>query len=106
MSDIKRLLRVAADRNNAKEYSPFRVRLLKVQIKALKEKLAEDGMSASVLFEAVIRGYTNNHHSVLAMIDQWKRDENVNSEKHLKKLSSRDLDDIYSEIGGNSFSEE
>ncbi len=106
MSDIQRLLRIAARRNEAGEYGALRVRLLKKQISALRKRLAEDGLSANVLFEAVLRGYVERHHSVLAMIDQWKRDENVKEPPPTKHLSSKEVADIYAELGGGTIGDE
>ena len=105
MSEIQRLLRVAARRNEAGEYGSVRVRLLKAEIEALRETLASDGMSANVLFEAVVRGYINRNPAVLACIDQWKRDE-LPPERETKPLRSREIDDIYAELGGGTIVEE
>ncbi len=105
MSDIQRLLRVAARRNRAGEYGSVRVRLLKTQIEALKEQLLRDGCSANVLFEAVLRGYLDRHPAVLAMLDQWKRDEQKESASHTKTLTARDVADIYAELGGGTIEE-
>ncbi len=99
MSDIQRLLKVAARRNEAGEYGTLRVRLLKVQIEALREQLLQDGVSANVLVEAVLRGYLSRHPAVLAMLDQWRRDEQK-EQRSTKSLSSKDVADIYAELGG------
>lgn len=104
MSEIQRLLRIAARRNGAGEYGTLRVRLLKVQIKALRAQLTEDGISGPVLFEAVLKGYLQRHPAVLAMIDQWKRDELPKS-VDIKSLSDQELDDIYAAIGGGMVEE-
>lgn len=106
MDKLQRLLRVAASRNEATEYGGVRVRLLKSQIAALRETLAKDNMSMNVLFEAVVRGYINRNPAVLAMIDQWKRDEKPEGEKAAKALSTRELDDIYAAIGSGIIEEE
>lgn len=105
MSEIQRLLRVAASRNAATEYGGLRIRLLKSQIAALREQLKADGMSVNVLFEAVVRGYLERSPAVLAMVDQWKRDE-LPPEKPVKALSSRELDDIYAALGSGMIEEE
>jgi hypothetical protein len=105
MSEIQRLLRVAARRNQAGEYGSIRVRLLKTQIESLKQRLLEDGVSANVLFEAVLRGYTDRHPAVLAMLDQWQRDEQPEKKKAEKSLSSKDVADIYAELGGGILEE-
>lgn len=101
MDRLQRLLRVAASRNAATEYGGVRVRLLKSQIEALRDQLAEDGMSANVLFEAVVRGYLNRHPAVLAMVDQWRRDEG-HGETPVKSLKQREIDDIYAELGSGT----
>ena len=104
MSEIQRLLRVAARRNEAEEYGSIRVRLLKTEIEALKDTLASDGMSANVLFEAVLRGYVNRNPAVLAMIDQWKREERP-AQKERGSLDDREIADIYAELGGGTMEE-
>lgn len=101
MSEIQRLLRVAARRNEAGEYGSIRVRLLKAEIEALRETLSADSMSLNVLFEAVVRGYINRHPAVLAMVDQWKRDERP-SDPEQKSLRSREIADIYAELAGDN----
>jgi hypothetical protein len=106
MSDIQRLLRVAARRNEAGEYGSLRVRLLKTQIEALREQLLRDGASANVLFEAVLRGYLERHPAVLAMLDQWKRDEQPESQRSSKSLTNKEVADIYAEIGGGMVGDE
>jgi hypothetical protein len=105
MSEIHRLLRVAASRNAATEYGELRVRLLKSQIAALREQLQTDRMSAAVLIEAVVRGYLDRSPAVLAMIDQWKRDQRPGDEKPQRGLSKRELDDIYAELGSGNMEE-
>lgn len=105
MSEIQRLLRVAARRNEAGEYGSIRVRLLKAEIEELRETLADDSMSVNVLFEAVVRGYINRHPAVLAMIDQWKRDERPR-EPEQRTLRDREIADIYAELGGGTIQEE
>ncbi len=105
MSEIQRLLRVAARRNEAREYGSIRVRLLKTEIEEMRRRLLEDGVSANVLFEAVLRGYVNKHPAVLAMLDQWQRDEGKEP-KPVKNLSGREIDDIYAELGGGMIDEE
>ena len=107
MSEIQRLLRVAARRNEATEYGGLRIRLLKTQIEALKEQLAKDNMSANVLFEAVARGYLNRNPAVLAMIDQWRRDElPEGKQRSPSSLKKRELDDIYAELGSGMLEDE
>lgn len=104
MDKLQRLLRVAASRNAATEYGGLRIRLLKSQISALKEQLEKDGMSANVLFEAVLRGYINRHPAVLAMVDQWKRDEAI-EERPIKSMSDKEVADIYAELGSGMMEE-
>lgn len=106
MSEIQRLLRVAARRNEATEYGSLRVRLLKSQLAALREQLEADGMSANVLIEAVVRGYLLRSPAVLAMIDQWKRDELPETGKDPGSLKKRELDDIYAELGSGMLEDE
>lgn len=104
MSEIQRLLRVASRRNKAAEYGKIRIRLLQTQIDALRAMLKEDGVSANVLFEAVVRGYLMRDPAVLAMIDAWARDEKKQA-KEAKSLSKGELDDIYAELGSGILDE-
>lgn len=106
MSEIQRLLRVAARRNEAGEYGTLRVRLLKAEIEELRRRLREDGVSANVLFEAVLRGFISKHPAVLAMVDQWRRDEVRTPAKATAILSEKDVSDIYAELGGGTIDEE
>lgn len=106
MSEIKRLLRVAASRNAATEYGGVRFRLLKSLAAEMREQLEEDGMTANVLFEAVVRGYVERHPAVLAMVDQWKRDNGYDSEPKVKSLSSKERDDIYAALGSGMIDDE
>ena len=103
MSEIQRLLRVAARRNEADEYGTLRVRLLRTEIEAFRRRLQEDGVSANVVFEAVLRGFVSKHPAVLAMVDQWKRDEVVAQTKPTKLLSAEDVSDIYAELAEEAF---
>jgi hypothetical protein len=104
MSRIQHLLRVAARRNEAAEYGAIRIRLLKKEIASLREGLRADGMSANVLFEAVVRGYLMRDPAVLAMIDSWKREERSKPEP--KPLDRAELADIYAELGGGTLEED
>jgi hypothetical protein len=107
MSEIQRLLRVAARRNKATEYDYLRVRLLKSQIAALREQLQTDGMSANVLIEAVVRGYLMRSPAVLAMIDHWRQDELPEKKrKASSSLSKKELNEIYAEIGSGMLDDE
>jgi hypothetical protein len=105
MSEIQRLLQVAASRNAATEYGGIRFRLLKSLAEAMRAQLRADGLSQNNLFEAVVRGYVERHPAVLAMIDQWKRDEGI-ADEPVKPLSSREVDDIYAALGSGMMEEE
>ena len=103
MDEIRRLLRVAAERKARSEGEVVRVRLNRELNHQLRERLDEDGIALTVFMEAVCRGYVRRHHAILAMIDQWIRDERPDSERSGPKLNSKDLDEIYAAVrdGGN-----
>lgn len=107
MSDIQRLLRVAARRNRREEYGTLKVRLLRSDIQALREALADEGMSASVLFEAAARGFIRRHPSMLAMVQEWMRDQGLEPRaEEGRRPSNRELDEIYAAIGGGMIDDE
>ena len=62
-------------------------------------------MSTNVLFEAVVRGYLNRHPAVLAMVDQWKRDEGRDGDP-TPSLAKRELDDIYAALGSGKIEDD
>lgn len=107
MDEIRRLIRVAARRNSAEEYTVAKFRVMRSLYERFKERAASEGVSPTVIFEAVLKGYVENHPGVLAMIDQWVRD-NVPSkpEKKAPKLSKRDLEEIYAAAGSGMIDEE
>ncbi len=108
MSEIKRLIRVAQRRNSANEYVAVGARLLGTLNDRFRKRLAEDRISFPVFLEAVVRGYVSHHPAVLAMIDQWMRDEKVDRPVEAKspKFSSRELDEIYAATGSGMVDEE
>lgn len=105
MSDIQRLLRVTAGRNDRLEYGELRVRLLKTQLESVRALLKRDRISATVLVEAVLRGYVERSPAVLAMVDQWRRD-NLKGQSDVDSLSSKEISDIYASLGGGTIEEE
>lgn len=98
-------MRVAARRNEATEYGKIRIRLLQTQIDSLKASLKADGMSANVLFEAVVRGYLMRDPAVMAMVDSWSREEQP-AVRQSSSLKKGELDDIYAELGSGNFEDE
>ena len=96
MSEIQRLLRVAARRNEAGEYTFAKFRVLRTLNEEFRRRAAEDRTSPNVIFEAFLRGYVNHHPAVLAMVDQWIRDEGMEPpEQKAPRLSKADLDEVY-----------
>ena len=96
MSEIQRLVRVAAKRNSAKEYTTIRFRALRSLVDRFRSKAEAEGMSGNVILEAFLTGYVNSHPSVLAMIDQWIRDESKEiRERRAPKMSQREIAEIY-----------
>lgn len=100
MSAITKLIRVTASRNAAKDYGLLKFRALKTDIAALKEQLANDSISATAFFEAVIRGYNERHPAILAMVSDWLRTEKKVELKgsQTANLSKRDLDRLLDDI--------
>lgn len=107
MDEIRRLIRVAARRNSAEEYTVAKFRVLKDLNLRFKERAAQDGLSPPVIFEAMMRGYVNQHPAVLAMLDQWIRD-NLPEYKEPKtpRLSASDLEEIYAVADSSMIDEE
>lgn len=96
MSEIQRLIRLAARRNEAEGYTQMRFKVLKSLVASFRRKTVEDGLSGNVLIEAFIRGYLNSNPSILALIDQWIRDTTGEvPDRRSPKLSKRDLEEIY-----------
>ena len=97
MSDIQRLVRLAARRNSADEYTMVRFKALRVLVDRFRRRCVEEGMSGNVIIEAMIEGYLGSHPAVLAMIDQWMRDHEREEVSHRKipKLGKADLDEIH-----------
>lgn len=100
MDEIRRLLRVAARRNSAREYTAIKFRLLRRLSDAFRRQCAEDSVTPNVVMEAVVQGYVDRHPAVLAMIDEWVRRERPEEpEKRSPKLSKRELEEIYAAAG-------
>jgi len=98
MDGIRRLLRVAAERKARANSAVVRFRMDRELTDQLRERLDEEGISLTVFMEAVCRGYVRGHHAILAMIDQWVREE---CPEHIHKgpqLSARDLGEIYAAV--------
>lgn len=105
--EIRRLLRVAADRNAREEYGTVRVRLLRSEIAAFRRRLAEERVSANVFFEAVIRGYLRGDPSAAAMVEDWARHARPEApESRSRSASDRELDEIYAAIDGGMMADE
>jgi len=100
MSEIKRLLRMTIDRNAATEYISSRYRIKKKLQAAFLRKAAQESISANVILEAVIRGFVSDHPAVLAMIDQWIKDEGkARDDSPGPRVKKSELDEIYAAIG-------
>lgn len=107
MSEIQRLLRVARNRNRRDEYGQLVARLLKADIAALRRQLEEDGISTSVLLEAVARAYVGRHPGILGIIDDWRREQGVSREDTPRpRFKKGELDELYAAIGGGTMETE
>lgn len=102
MSNIKRLLKVANNRNKKDDYFNFHFRLLKTDVEKLREKFAEDGMSPAVFFEAIIRAYMNNSPWINSAIEDWKRDHGIIEKKHKgHSFKKKEIEALYAAINGD-----
>jgi hypothetical protein len=107
MSKIQKLLQIANKRNKANEYCELNFRLLKTLKRSFKNHAKENNVSMNVIMEALIRGYVRDHPAILAMIDQWMRDEKIEDKKqHIPKLNSNDLKEIHAAIQSGMIIEE
>lgn len=107
MSDIQRLIRVAARRNSAEEYTVIRFRALRSLVDRFRRKTTEDGVSGNVVLEAFLRGYLDSHPAVLSMVDQWVRDSvGEGVEPRSPALTRRDLEEIYAAASRGMANEE
>ena len=107
MSEIQRLLRVAAGRNVAKDYTVARFRVLRSLIDRFRRRCAEEGHSGNVVLEACLSGYVNSHPAVLAMVDQWMRESGAEPTPHRgSQMSKRDLEEIYAASSRGIMTEE
>jgi len=98
MDEIQRLLQVTAERNERKDWVVVRFRMDGELNRQLRERLDDEGLPLTAFMEAVCRGYVRGHHSLLAMLDQWIREERPESVSKGPKLSTRDLDEIYAAV--------
>lgn len=98
MRDLRQLLRIAARRNAADDYTQVRFRVLRRIADSFRRKTHEDMISGNVVIEACLQGYLNSHPAVLAMIDQWIRDNMPEAEetRRVPTMTKRDLEEIYS----------
>lgn len=107
MSEIQRLIRVAARRNSAEEYTVVRFRALRSLVDRFRRKAVEDGVSGNVVLEAFLRGYVESHPAVLAAIDQWTREAFPEREAPRGPvMSRRDLDEIHAAANRGMMAEE
>lgn len=98
MDEIRRLLRVTAEREESVGRAVVRFRIDRDLLSQLWERLNEDDMDMTSFMEAVCRGYVRGHHAILAMLDQWRREERPGHEVRGPKLTPRDLDEIYAAV--------
>lgn len=68
-----------------------------------KERLAADGLSASILFEVFLRGYARRHPSILAVIDEVRRELGRTERVQIRDslFNRRETEDIYAAIEGD-----
>lgn len=96
MSKIQRLIRVAAARNSAEEYTVMRFRVLRSLVNRFRRVTMEEGISGTVVMEALLNGYLDSSPSALAMVDKWVRDaKKGTSEPRTPRLNRRDLEEVY-----------
>jgi hypothetical protein len=107
VSELQRLIRVAARRNSAEEYTVVRFRALRSLVDRFRRKAVEEGVSGNVVLEAFLRGYVESHPAVLAAVDQWTR-ESYPEQEHARGpvMNRRDLDEIYAAANRGMMAEE
>jgi hypothetical protein len=101
LSAITKLIRVTASRNARKDYTDLKIRVLKSDLLAFKEQLAKDRLSATVFFEAMLRGYAERHPAILAMISDWLKSEKkdgLKDKSETARLSQKDLNRLLDDI--------
>jgi len=104
---LERLLRVAAARSRAEDYTGLRVRVLKTLRSALAARCAEDRISVPAVVEALLRGFVDRNPGALAMVDQWVRDEGLEPEPPRgPSLNQNELADVYAAIARGSTTED
>ena len=108
MSDIRRLLRLAEKRNTAGEYTSTRFRVKRTLDASFRRACVEDNVSPNVVIEACLRGFVNRHPAVLAMIDQWIRDEGRErpDERTGPRMSRSDIAEIYAAARAGSLEDD
>jgi hypothetical protein len=80
-------------------YTSAHFRVLRTLYDKFRRMAMEDGVSPHAVVEAVVSGYVNRHPAVLAMIDQYIRENYSDREVKGPKLSKRELAELYAEIG-------
>jgi hypothetical protein len=106
-SNIQRLLHITKGRNKFKEYTSINFRLLKTLKNEFRKHAKENNTSMNVIIEAIVRGYVRDHPAVLAMIDQWMRDEGIQEKpQSAPKMNKNDLDEIHAAIKSGMFIDE
>lgn len=97
MSEIRRLLRLAEKRNTAGEYTSTRFRVKRTLDASFRRACMEDSVTPNVVIEACLRGFVDRHPAVLAMIDQWIRDEGRErrDDRTGPKMTRSDIAEIY-----------
>ena len=103
MSEIRRLIRLASERNIRENYTAFTCSIMRTLDAAARRKANEERITLNVVIEAVLRGYVNDHPAVLAMIDQWLRDENREPQESVgPRISKKEIDEIFEAIRRNN----
>ncbi len=106
MSDeIRRLVQVAARKGGDLNYTGVRFRVLRTLYDKFCRMAAEDSTSPHAVIEAVLSGYVNRHPAVLAMVDQYVRDNYAEREARGPRLSKKELNELYAEIGSGMIEE-
>lgn len=107
MDEIQKLLRVAAKRNAAGDYTDVKFRILRSLVDRFRRQAMEDRVSGNVIIEAVLRGYVEKHPAVLAMLDKWISEEQPEQrEVPRPRMSKKDLAEIYAAAGSGMIEED
>jgi hypothetical protein len=100
MSDVRRLITLAATRNDERGHTNIRVRLPRPLVDEVQSLLKREGLAFSSLLSALLQGYVEGSTSALQLVEQWiQRERPRRTPGDVKPLSKKEISALYSEIG-------